>query len=192
MTSILIGGIHTWLDLTPFDSSGIPTLYQPLLDSQNEIGWYNVFLGRMSTQWSLLQTRFLPSFDDVPTTLRGEWWTKQIASVILESWLDLWKIRNQDRHGRDKAHQKLALHEQVMCEIEIMYTFKTKVLQRDHSIFDLSLDDIKDKPHQYLRQWLNTHQTVILHSAASAKRLSLLDVRPLSQYFLPLPAPNPL
>ena len=77
-----------------------------------------------------------------------------------------------------------------MREIEIMYTYRTKVLQRDHSIFDLPLDEIKDKPHQYLCQWLNTHQSVILHSAASAKCLSLLDVGTLPQYFLPLLAPN--
>ena len=102
---------------------------------------------------------------------------------MLLSWLDLWKLRNQDRHGRDAVHQKLALHDQVMREIDIMYTYKDKVLQRDHSIFDLPLDAIKDKPHQYLRQWLHTHQTVILHSAASAKRLSLLNVRTLTMYF---------
>ena len=191
LTSILIGGLQTWLDLTPFDSNGIPDQYQSLLDQQNEIGWYNVFLGRLSLQWARLQSQFLLSFDDIPRSLGGDKWTKQIASVILESWLDLWKQRNLDRHGRDSAHQKLALHEQVMREIDIMYTYKNKVLQRDHSIFDLPLDQIKDKPHQYLRQWLNTHQTVILHSAASAKRLSLLDVRNLQQYFpAQLPPPH--
>ena len=142
----------------------------------------------MSLQWASLQSNHLSTINDVPKSLSGPKWTTQIATTILLSWLDLWKLRNH-RHGRDTAHQKLALHDQVMREIEIMYTYKTKVLQRDHSIFDLSLDAIKDKPHQYLRQWLNTHQTVILHSAASAKRLSLLDVRTIPMYF-PAPITN--
>ena len=95
----------------------------------------------------------------------------------------MWDLQNKDRHGRDSAHKKRALHEQVTHEIEILYQYHDKVLQRDRSIFSSDLQEHLLKPTRVLRQWINTNQPVILKSTADAKIFSLLNVRTLQSYF---------
>ena len=187
LTSILTQGLQHWLNLTPFDEGGIPEAYQRLLLEQREIGWYHVFVGRLSLQWAACQSRYLSHSPHLSKKLSGPKWTNQIATFIITNWLELWDIRNKDRHGRDQKGKQKSLHDQAMRELTILYSFKEKVLQRHHTIFDQSLDDIQNKPSHYIRQWLNTHQAVILKSAKDAKVLSLLGVRPLTSYF---PAPR--
>ena len=146
------------------------------------IGWKNVFQGRISRLWAELQQDHLSSLEYIKGH-DGSHWAKSVLCHIMTKWNTLWDNRNADRHGKDQATRAISLKAQTLRELQSMYEYRDKVLQRDHSIFDLSLDDIKDKPHQYLRQWLHTHQTVILHSAASAKWLSILNVCTLPMYF---------
>ena len=183
LLAILLNGIRCWLSLLPFDEGGIPPQYQDLLDDQSSIGWYHVFTGRMSLQWSTLQDAYLRRHQIKIKGLSGAKWTRKVATIIITAWCDLWDSRNKDRHGRDAAHKKVALHEQVTREIEILYQYQTKVLQRDRTIFNLDLPDQLLKPTRVLRQWVNTHQKVILKSSADAKLFSLLNVRTLPSYF---------
>jgi hypothetical protein len=44
LKAILINGITCWLNQTPFDEGGIPTAYHALLETQRDIGWYQIFL----------------------------------------------------------------------------------------------------------------------------------------------------
>jgi hypothetical protein len=92
---------------------------------------------------------------------------------ILE-WHLLWDSRNQDRHGRDTTHKKLALHEQAVLELHILYTYQTKVIQRDCLIFNTPIETHKEKNSHHIPQWINTYQAIILKSAKDAKILSLL------------------
>ena len=183
LQTILQHGLRSWLGLRPFDDRGIPTHYHDLIQDQLAIGWYHVFLGRMSVQWSKMQDDHLRRSQIKIKGVTGETWTRKIASVIIASWCELWDLRNKDRHGRDAAHKKVALHDQVTREIEILYQYQHKVLQRDRTIFALDLPDQLLKPTKVLRQWINTNQKVILKSSADAKLLSLLNVRTLPTYF---------
>ena len=190
LAAILTKGLQHWLHLTPFDEGGIPESYHRLLAEQREIGWYNMFVGRISLQWAVCQSQFLSRSPHLSKNLSGQKWSNQITSFIITNWLDLWDTRNKDRHGRDTKSKQLSLHDQAMRELGILYALKNKVLQRHHSIFDLSLADIQNKPQQYIRQWLNTHQPVILKSIKDAKLMSLLGVRSLPSYFPTQRAPS--
>jgi hypothetical protein len=48
---------------------------------------------------------------------------------------DLWDQRNKDHHGIDTSTKAVILREQAVHEIEILYTYQDKVLQRHHTIF---------------------------------------------------------
>ena len=183
LQTILQHGLRSWLGLRQFDDRGIPPEYHDLIQDQSAIGWYHVFLGRLSLHWSSLQDAHLSRSQIKIKGVTGEKWTRKIATVVITSWCELWDSRNKDRHGRDAAHKKVALHEQVTREMEILYQYNTKVLQRDRTIFNVSLPDQLLKPTRVLRQWINTHQNVILKSSSDAKLFSLLNVRTLPSYF---------
>ena len=183
LTAILLNGMRTWLNLLPFDEGGIPDLYSSLLSQQREIGWYHVFLGRMSKQWSKLQDAYLHRNSIVIKGVTGDKWMTKIASTITTAWTELWDLRNKDRHGRDAAQKKVSLHDQASRELELLYANRTKVLQRDRHIFNLDLPTHLQKPTRVIRQWINTYQAVILSSVQRAKVLSILNVRTLPSYF---------
>jgi hypothetical protein len=183
LTSILTNGLRSWLEVKPFDEGGIPFPYQHLLDDQLAIGWYHIFLARMSTQWAKLQTKHLKSNHiDIPG-LSGHAWTKTICTTIMTLWLELWDQRNKDRHGVDSTQKSIQIRDQAIREITILYTYKNKVLQRGRIIFDQDLADHTNHDTKYIRQWINTHQTSILRSAKKAKTNAILNVRTLPTYF---------
>jgi hypothetical protein len=44
-------------------------------------------------------------------------WQTQIIRTIWTSMISLWKLRNDDRHGRDKETKELARHEVLTNEL---------------------------------------------------------------------------
>jgi hypothetical protein len=183
LKSILINGITCWLQQTPFDEDGIPSEYQTLLDSQRSIGWYQVFLARVSIHWALLQDKYIKASNNTSNELTGDKWSKAICTAITTLWLTLWDQRNTDRHGIDSAAKSSSSREQALRELEILYAFKDKVLQKHRPIFTTELRSISEGDTNYIRQWINTHQAVIVKSAKDAKIKSITNVRILSSYF---------
>jgi hypothetical protein len=96
---------------------------------------------------------------------------KAICTVITTAWLDLWDQRNTDRHGKDASQKSIALCAQAISEITVLYSFKIKVLQRDHYLFTESLLSHIDKPTNHIRQWINTNQPVILKSVSKTQNI---------------------
>jgi hypothetical protein len=114
---------------TLFDEGGIPSTYKPLLDNQCGIGWYHIFLARMSIEWGKLQSDFLSTLDPPDNHLTGAKWTAAICTVITMTWLDLWDACNKDRHGAESSQKSKKLQEQVLREIDCLYSYKNQVLQ---------------------------------------------------------------
>jgi hypothetical protein len=107
----------------------IPSSCHPLLASQRNIGWYQIFLARMSIEWSHLQSQFLRSLELSDKHLTGDKWTAAICTVVTTSWLELWDAQNKDRHGAESSEKSKKLHEQALREIESLYAYKNLVLQ---------------------------------------------------------------
>ena len=183
LKAILLHGVRSWLEQSPFDAGGIPHQYHQLLQEQTEIGWYHVFLARFSTQWAQLQSTHLHRHHSTNDKLSGDKWVKAIGTMIITSWLELWKQRNLSRHGSDSSTKALAQHEQAVREIEILYSYSTKVLQRDRTIFDKDITYHTNGTTPYIRQWINTNQAAILQSAKRAKLFSTINVRTINSYF---------
>ena len=76
-----------------------------------------------------------------------------------------------------------AKKEQAIRELEILYTYRTKVLHRDRPMFFDDIQDHMEQPTRSIRQWLNMYHPLILKSAKDAHVHDLLSVRPLTHYF---------
>jgi hypothetical protein len=113
----------------------------------------------------------------------GQFWTRTIISHIFSHWLTLWEARNKSVLGDDASTIAKAKHDQAICELEILYSFRDRVLHRDRPLFFDDLSTHKDKPTFSIRQWLNSYKALILQSIKDAKTKSLSHVRTLNHYF---------
>ena len=182
LTDILVTGIRSWLDDTPLDTSDIPPEYHAILREQATIGWVHVFQGRISKEWATVQQQYYDGFP--PKKGRdGSSWSRQILIHIFTCWNQLWDARNKAQHGEDLSAQAVASKEQAERELEILYGYRHQVLPRDRKCFYDDLSDHKSKPTSTIRQWINTHQPLILKSVKDSKKRSLQNVLSLTQYF---------
>ena len=182
LTSILRHGLESWLKDVPFDESPYPLEYRTLLQEQRQIGWSHFFQGRVSTKWAALQQRHLASLPPIKGQ-DGTSWVRSVLQTLFTQWNMLWESRNADQHGRDSATQAKKRKDQVLLQLESLYTLRGKVLQRDRSLFHDHIDDHKKLPTRCIKQWINTYQPLLLKSVKDAKTFSLLHVRPLTHYF---------
>ena len=59
LLDILIDGLDSWFREVPLEDNAYPPSYRPLIRQQNEIGWRHLFNGHVSTQWRILQDRYV-------------------------------------------------------------------------------------------------------------------------------------
>jgi hypothetical protein len=183
LKSILLSGIKCRLQQVQFNDGGIPFQYHALVQDQQDIGWYNIFLAQFATQWAQCQSLFLQLLPTPIKFLSGNKWVSAICTVITKAWLELWELRNKDHHGADSTLKSLALHAQAVQEITILYSYQNTVLQKDQSIFTPNLHKLSAGNTNQIQQWINTHQAVILKSAKAAKTNAVLNVWTINTYF---------
>ena len=54
----------------------------------------------------------------------GTTWTPDLADFFLKKFLDLWSLRNKERHGYDKTTRAQAAQRQAIYEMTQLYTYK--------------------------------------------------------------------
>ena len=182
LVEILLDGIQSWLDGTPWDTSEFPIDYLTLIREQGIIGWAQVFQGRITTQWAVKQQYYYNGFPPVKGR-DGSSWSRKILIHIFTCWNQLWDARNKAQHGEDQSTKAIALHDQAIRELELLYSHRHLVLPRDRKFYYDDLDNHKSKPTSTIRQWINTHQPLILKSVKDAKKRSLQNVQSLKTYF---------
>jgi hypothetical protein len=92
---------------------------QSIIEEQEKIGWEQMIKGRISKKWIKAQEEEMG--DNATKRKNALTWATEMISLIFEQWLKLWKIRNEDRHGRDTATRKAAEREQAIRELSQMY-----------------------------------------------------------------------
>jgi hypothetical protein len=134
LIDILIAGIQSYLSHTPFDSTEYPAEYQSLISEQTTIGWVQIFQGRLSTSWQQIQQYHYSGLKPIKGR-DGASWSRNIISFIFAEWVLLWEARNKLVHGDDTTTQAQAKHNQAIRALEILYSYRDQVLQRDRSFY---------------------------------------------------------
>jgi DNA mismatch repair protein MutH len=63
----------------------------------------------MTTQKALHQNRHFKERGLLNSKTNGTTWATNLASKMLNEWLGLWKLRNEDRHGKDRVQKIIRL-----------------------------------------------------------------------------------
>jgi hypothetical protein len=175
--------MEAWLNDILSNFSTYPSLYSNLIQQQTQIGWHQLFNGRISTKWSQLQDDDLlqQGLHNKKTT--RQLWATNILSCIWEEWHLVWMTCNAVIHGHDQTSHNCIQQTEAELEICAIYNDRDLLLPADQGhLFDdvkfhLTFSTIS------LQNWLNTYQGMFTDSISKAKRCVTEGVQSIQSYF---------
>jgi len=159
---LMLEGLKCVLEGRDVQTINIPTSVQHIAAAQSAIGWDQLLKGRLAVDW--MEHRQQQLGDQATRKNNGNTWATDIITAIWKQWLELWKLRNGDRHGRDYATQAEAAKQQAVRELEQMYEYKGLVMPQHDWIFATPLDQQRQKRTYVLRAFLSNFRPVIEES----------------------------
>ena len=165
---------HRELDTIP--QSHYPRCYAALIQSQNDIGWDQLYRGRWSVEWRQQQDNYMTNHPD-GLPISGSDWVRGLGRLLIDQWFQLWKLRNDDRHGKDQEQQRILRERIIHASIREMYTYRSKVCPADRHIFHESAEEhIQRHPLlNSMEDWLLNYRPMILASVEQAQRLGITN-----------------
>jgi hypothetical protein len=185
LQDILLTALEAWLHTEPADFSPFPNTYSTLIHQQTQIGWRQVFNGRITTEWSRLQDKYLHDQGLYNKKQTGQLWATQLLITIWDGWQTVWNIRNEVIHGHDQASRRRIQRQEVEIKIRAIYNERDLLLPDDQDhLFDNVETHLSHSTHS-LQNWINTYQGMFSESISRAKRRALQGVRSIRTYFAP-------
>jgi hypothetical protein len=118
--------------------------------------------GRLAKEWKNAQQEAMQGTET--KTKNSQTWSATIIQTILEKWLELWTMRNKDKHGKDWQTKVAADKEQAIREMEQLYEYKGRIMPHHEWIFNTTLEHQRQKSTYVLRAFISNYQPVILES----------------------------
>jgi hypothetical protein len=196
LVDILIEGLSSWLSSTTIDKASFPSTFHPLIDEQSQLGWRQLFQGRLSNEWARLQDVYLRRIHSTANSKSGLLWTTSIITTIWKEFFLMWDARNTAVHGKDSTSRHIARINRATIEIKHLHKKQPDVLATDRDLFigdtPAAVDQwIQTHTATHIENWLRVWKPVILDSAKAAHAFALKSVRPLRDYFETTRSPAP-
>ena len=173
LSRLLLDGIQSYFDDTQFQIEDDHP-YADIYSDQEKLGWHQVFLGRFARGWGIAQQKYLHlSNRPLRQNNHSTGWTTALTQFIWQEVKQLWTIRNQDRHGRDKETKEARLLDQAREETRWLYEVRPMCkpnIQR--IIFHSTIDEHfrVENTLPKLRAWIQLHRATILTLCCPEKR----------------------
>jgi hypothetical protein len=160
MTHLLLNGIIQAIQNPHTEGPvNIPAELASVAAAQGNIGWQHILKGRLSKEWiSHIEHRIR---NEATQSKNAVTWATDIIRTIFSQWLDLWKLRNEDRHGHDYTSKRAAERSQAIREMEQLYEFQGRILPEDNWIFHTPIEQQKTKSTYVLRAFLSNYTPLV-------------------------------
>jgi hypothetical protein len=162
LQQLMMDGFRHTLGMQGTLNTHIPPHLAPLVTAQEAIGWTQMMKGRLAKEWKTQQQEAMQGNET--KYKNSQTWSTEIIHTIFQHWLELWTIRNSDRHGRDWKTKRIAAKDQALREIAQLYEYKGRIMAQHEWIFHTSLDQQQQKSTYVLRAFINNFKPVILAS----------------------------
>jgi hypothetical protein len=141
----------------------------------------------MSKEWANLQQDYI--YCTSPgTKFNKNKWLRLIIKPLIMDCLDLWTLRNAERHGNNSTSKQQKLANQAQRDLRAIYQLQEEVLASDRDLFSTPLDTVLLADTYSIQCWIRSHKQIIYQSRREAKRHAVTNVHLLSTYFHPLPS----
>ncbi len=174
-------------DVSTIDERQYPTDYQPLIQQQNRIGWIQLFRGRWVQQWGTLHEQWILGKDPSTIYKKGVDWTCAVGRVFMTSWLDLWHLRNTERHTRDETNRESNLRAIVCSQLIEIYSHRNSVRPVDRDLYQYATAEAhlnQGQSLEVLQDWCSDTYPAVLASVSLAARLGVQNNAGIAGYML--------
>jgi hypothetical protein len=119
-------------------------------------------------------------------------WVLIVSRLMIDQWFLLWKIRNEERHGKDETTKSQIQAQITKATLAELYALKDTVCPVDRHIFYETLTEHEEK-HSIasINQWIDTYREAIKSSALLAKQLGIQRNRSILFYLTDNPVSQP-
>jgi hypothetical protein len=167
---------------------GADPRFRELLQAQTNIGWSQLFQGRLVSHWALLQEDFLAANNSEFKLDRrywtGEIWARKLISLLWLAMRAQWDLRNADRHGRTKAANHAIRHARLLTSITALHNDAPLMLATDRAILDaepIPVESVQNPAR--LEHWVRQTRTIVTRSKADATAAIHRTHERLTHYF---------
>mmetsp|Transcript_5146 Transcript_5146/g.7930 ORF Transcript_5146/g.7930 Transcript_5146/m.7930 type:complete len:235 (-) Transcript_5146:487-1191(-) len=178
---LLTKGLQSWRKNEELNTDNFPEWYHQLISEQNAIGWRQLFNGRWSTQWSVIQHQHYQQKKTKNQT--GHKWSKQMLLVIWDLWDELWKCRNSTEHGDSITDQHAITRGRLLQELKDLYADSTNYVPSDRKFLLQNYQEHAKKSYLSISSWLAFYIPILKNSQIRAAQNSTTNMKSLSAYF---------
>ena len=175
--------ITDWLDSQTVSIEKYPEAYHPAIITQQNIGWRQMFMGKLSQEWETLQGPTCTSAGTIrPTYL----WSTSIIEILLNLTIELWTDRNAEVHGRTYAEQNATLLTKHRIEITRLKALRSTMRPSDTIILDHVDQLLTHEKATDLADWISTNRPLIYKSIKQAHITATSQTRRIYSWFPPV------
>jgi hypothetical protein len=177
-----------WFDSQKVTPSKYHVRYRKAIISQTNIGWRQIFMGKISQDWERLQG----STKVTDSTYRASYlWSASIVELSLTHFISLWEQRNTDVHVTNSVQQQQMQKERQQTRARLLIEKQPLCRPSDHSLFPSNPEEfLTNSTIHQLSTWIATNQQAIENSTKQASVLAIANTNPVTRYFPPLPSTN--
>jgi hypothetical protein len=192
LTIILLQGVRGALH-DPSYQMNIATReprFQYLVNAQNKIGWQHLLKGRFSHHWLQCQQLHIyldPSIDSTKNT--GERWLKRILHCLWNSLWQVWLLRNDDLHGRDRQQREQKRIQKLTPRVTALYEKAEMLLAKDKDLFAIPLETRLTFPSGEICTWIKLVTPTVKQAIADADKFLRLTNHRILPFLIPQPDP---
>ena len=139
------------------------------VQNQNDIGWENFIVGRISKCWGEAQEIYY-RFRKMDRKHSGATWATKMVQIMWGYAEDIWLQRNECTYGVGVE----ALHKQrkeLRPKVMALYDdYKDKVRRSDHAFFQVNLEDRMRRHPKMIKRWMRIVKLCISKYKKEKKR----------------------
>ena len=164
--------------------------FHHLVAAQNAIGWNHLLKGRLSHHWLLCQQLHIhldPNIDSNKTS--SEHWLKRVLNCLWTSIWQVWLIRNEDLHGRDRQQRETKRIEKLTPQVVALYAQADLLLAADKDLFSIPLPVRLTFPSGELSTWIKLVTPTVKRAIHDAHEHIRLTNATMDAFLVPRPDP---
>jgi len=118
--------------------------FHPIFQSQHQIGWKQLYYGRIMKQWTHYLTIYQPNLNPILILT-------QMISIVWTYILETWASHNDNQHQATTRFPP-----NMLSDLHGIYAARDRLLQhiQDH-LFNMTKEELMTKPWPYILNWIN-------------------------------------
>ena len=182
---LLVSTLQRWLsgeDNPQIDTAQHPPDIRAIIRQQSRIGWCQIFLGRFTQAWSIIQQRYMER--KFPTHHHiADRWQVGLIQTIWEKWYQLWISRNEEVHGKDVSSRHNAERAEIQRQLNILYAQRPMMEPQVQQLLLASPEAHIRYPLKVTKNWLQMNATTFSESVKRVKTRALQGMRSIRSYY---------